>query len=463
MRGPILLAFGLAMICSGTGTAQESRPPNIVIILADDLGWTDVGCQGSKYYETPNIDKLAKQGLRLTSYYHSQNCAPTRAALMSGQYAPRTGVYTVGTLERGDAGNRKMNVPVNETRLPLDRITLGNAMKNAGYATGLFGKWHLGEKGEYHPGQRGFDDAIVSMGKHFNFNTNPKVPVPEGAYLADFLTDHAERFIEKNKNRPFFLYLSHFGVHSPWDAKKELIEKYQKKKGAGGHDDPVYAAMIESIDQSVGRIMRKLQELQLEENTIVIFMSDNGGVGGYQAAGILARSITNNAPLRGGKGMLYEGGLRVPFIIRWPAHIPPGRTSDQPAAHVDLFPTFVELAGKKARPKQTLDGVSLVKLWKNPDVKMEREPIYFHFPGYLEAGKKGWRTTPACMMRAGDFTLLEFFEDNRVELYNVKDDIGQKTDLAKKMPDKTRELHDQMIAWRKAINAPLPALKKSTK
>lgn len=453
------LCILVSLLFASVAFSQETRPPNIVIILADDLGWTDVGCQGSKYYETPNIDKLASQGLRLTSYYHSQNCAPTRAALMTGQYAPRTGVYTVGSLERGDAAMRKMEVPTNVTQLPLDRKTMGDVMKDSGYATAIYGKWHLGEKGDYHPGKRGFEDAITSQGKHFNFNTNPKVPVPDGAYLADFLTDHAVKFIEKNKAKPFFLYLSHFGVHSPWDAKKELTEKYQKKKGVNGHDDPVYAAMIESIDQSVGRVLAKLAELKLEDNTIVLFMSDNGGVGGYQAAGVLARSITNNFPLRGGKGMLYEGGLRVPFIVRWPGHIPTGKTSDQPAAHVDLMPTFIEIAAKKAMPKQPLDGISIVNLLKDPETKLKREPIYFHFPGYLEASKKGWRTTPAAMMRSEDFTLLEFFEDNRIELYNVREDIGQKVNLAMKMPEKTKEMHEQMLAWRKSIRAEMPRKK----
>src|ERR1022692_371319 len=238
-----LLSLVIATALLPSVALGQERPPNIVVIMADDLGWTDVGCQGTKYYETPNIDKLATQGLRMTSYYHSQNCAPTRAALMSGQYAPRTGVYTVGSLERGGAKDRKMDVPVNVTNLPLDRVLMPQTLKDAGYATALYGKWHLGEKGPYHPGKRGFDEAIVSMGKHFNFTTNPKVDVPEGAYLADFLTDRAEKFIEQNKNRPFFLYLAHFGVHTPLEAKKELIEKYKKKQGVGGHDDPVYAAM----------------------------------------------------------------------------------------------------------------------------------------------------------------------------------------------------------------------------
>jgi arylsulfatase A-like enzyme len=456
MRSWIVLA---CLLTAPHAIAQEKRPPNIIFILADDLGWTDVGCQGTKFYETPNIDKLAARGLRLTSFYHSQNCAPTRAALMSGQYAPRTGVYTVGSLERGEAKDRKMNVPANETKLPLDRTTIAQAMKDAGYATALYGKWHLGEQGKYHPSKRGFDDAIVSMGKHFDFTTNPKVPVPPGAYLADFLTDQAEKFIDSNKGRPFFLFLSHFGVHTPLEAKKELVEKYRKKKAVGGHSDPVYAAMIESIDQSVGRIMAKLDELKLAENTIVIFASDNGGVGGYQVAGVNSRSITSNLPLRGGKGMLYEGGLRVPFIIAWPGHVPSGRTSDTPCAHVDLLPTFVELSGKKVLPKQTLDGVSLVKLWKNPDTKLDRDAIYFHFPGYLEGNKGAWRTTPCAMMRAGDFTLLEFFEDGRLELYNVKDDIGQKQDLAKRLPEKTRELHQRMLDWRREIRAAMPTMK----
>ena len=456
MRCSLILA---CLFLASSASAQESRPPNIILILADDLGWTDVGCQGTKYYETPNIDKLAARGLRLTSFYHSPNCAPTRAALMTGQYAPRTGIYTVGSLERGDAKDRKMNVPVNETKLPLDRVTIAQAMKDAGYATALYGKWHLGEQGKYHPAKRGFDDAIVSMGKHFDFTTNPKVPVPPGAYLAEFLTEHAEKFIDQNKDRPFFVYLAHFGVHTPLEAKTELIEKYRKKKGVGDHNNPVYAAMIESVDQSVGRVLAKLDALKLTDNTIVIFASDNGGVGGYQAAGVNARSITGTFSLRGGKGMLYEGGLRVPFLIAWPGRIPPGRTSDTPCAHVDLLPSFVELTGKSVLPKQTLDGVSLVKLWKNPDTKLDREAIYCHFPGYLEGSKGAWRTTPCAMMRAGDFTLLEFFEDGRLELYNVKDDIGQKQDLAKRLPEKTRELHQKMVDWRRQIKAAMPTMK----
>jgi len=430
---------------------QVDRPPNIVFILADDLGWTDVGCQGSRYYETPAIDRLAAQGMRLTQYLHCQNCAPTRAAIMSGQYAPRTGVYTVGSLERGDAKDRRMEVPKNETDLPLDRTTLAQALKSAGYATAMFGKWHLGQQGAYHPGKRGFDEAIVSMGRHFDFATAPKVDVPKGAYLADWLTDRAVEFIEKSREKPFFLYLPHFGVHSPHQAKPELIEKYKGKAAAGGHKSPVYAAMIESVDQSVGRVLAKLDELKLSEKTIVIFSSDNGGVG----------TITDNAPLRGAKGMLYEGGVRVPFIVRWPGVVKPGSTSDEAAVHVDLYPTFCEIAGAKKPEKQVLDGVSLVPLLKDGSAKLGREAIYYHFPGYLEGGGPGqWRTTPVGTIRMGDWKLLEFFEDGRIELYNLKDDLGEKKDLAAAMPEKARELREKLAAWRREIGAAMAKKKE---
>lgn len=451
--------FLATFLFAATPTGAAERP-NIVFIMADDLGWTDIGCQGSKYYETPAIDKLAEAGMRLTSYYHCQNCAPSRAALMSGQYPPRTGIYTVGTLERGNAEARKMEVPANVIQLPLDRQTMGNVMKSAGYTTGLFGKWHLGQMGNFHPSKRGFDEAITSMGKHFDFVTQPPVTYPKGTYLADFLTDQALAFIDKHKEKPFFLCVHHFGVHVPHEAKPDLIEKYKKKKGVGGHNDPVYAAMIDSVDQSVGRIVAKLDELKLSDNTLVIFCSDNGGVGGYNREGIGARNATDNAPLRSGKGSLYEGGVRVPFIAKWPKSIKAGKTCDSPAQHVDLLPTFAAI-GEAKLPNQPLDGESILPLLKDPSAKLKREAIHAHFPGYLEGGGAGqWRTTPAAFIRAGDWKLLEFFETGRIELYNLKDDIGEEKDLAKEMPDKVKTLHDKMLTWRAEIKAEMPKLKK---
>jgi arylsulfatase A-like enzyme len=438
--------------------AHAAPKPNIVFIMADDLGWTDLAVQGSKYYETPNIDRLAAQGTRLMSYHHCQNCQPTRAALMSGQYAPRTGVYTVGGIDRFDWSSRPLRPVDNVTSLPLDKITIAQSLKAAGYATAMFGKWHLGEKAEYHPGKRGFDEAISSAGKHFDFATSPKTEYAPGTYLADFLTDKAIDFIRRKKDAPFFLYLPHFGVHSPYQAKPELIARFKPKAAAGGHHDPVYAAMIASVDESVGRVMALLDELKLAENTVLIFTSDNGGVGGYEREGIKkSKDTTDNAPLRSGKGSLYEGGTRVPFIVRWPGVTKPGTTTDVPAIHVDVYPTFLELAGATPPANYPLDGESLVPLWRDAAAKLKRDAIYQHMPGYLGAGENTWRTTPVTLVQSGEWKLLEYLEDRRLELYNLREDLGEKTNLAEKMPDKTKELHAKMQAWREAIKAPMPA------
>jgi arylsulfatase A-like enzyme len=454
----------LAALAVPSAHAAAARP-NIVYILADDLGWTDLGCQGSQYYETPNIDRLASQGMRLMRYYNSQNCAPTRAVLMSGQYAPRTGIYTVNTLERGEAADRKMNVPPNVTKLPLDKFILPQALKAAGYATGMFGKWHLGTEGEYHPARRGFDEAAVSDNGHFNFVTVPKVEYPAGQYYADFLTDRAVDFIGRHKDHPFFLYLTHFAVHTPIEAKAEYVAAWKKKPVKGTHWNPTYAAMIQSLDESVGRIAARLEELKLTENTVLIFSSDNGGLGGYDRTEAPSdkKGNTSNAPLRGGKGTLYEGGIRVPFIVRWPGVVRPGTTSDVPLAHIDIYPTFVNLAGGTPRPGYTLDGVSFAPVLRNPQATLAREAIYWHFPGYLESyvHANGWRTSPVGAMHAGDFKLLEFFETGAVELYNVRDDIGETRNLAAQSPAKVEEMRAKLAAWRKQIAAPMPTMKSA--
>lgn len=437
-------------------TSASPTKPNIIFILADDLGWTDTATYGSKYYETPNIDRLASQGLKLTRYHNCQNCQPTRAALMTGQYGARTGVYTVGSIQRFEWQSRPLRPVDNVTALPLDRNTIAQQLKAAGYATALFGKWHLGEDAEHHPATRGFDEAIVSMGKHFDFNTNPKTPYPQGAYLADFLTDKAVDFIKRKKDSPFFLYLPHFGVHVPHQAKADLIAKFKPKPPAGGHHDPTYAAMIYSVDESVGRVMKALDELGIADNTVLIFSSDNGGVGGYEREGIKDRvNVTDNAPLRSGKGSLYEGGTRDPFIIRWPGVTKHGTTCDVPTVHVDVFPTFLEIAGA-SKPKQVLDGESMVKLFRDPNASLQRDAIYQHFPGYLGSREGTWRTTPVGLVEVGDWKLMEFFENGRLELYNLKEDIGESKNLAQQMPEKAKELHAKLIAWREAIHAPMP-------
>lgn len=452
------LALGGAIVPLSATAAGADAPskPNIVFIMADDLGYTDVACFGSRYYETPHIDRLASQGMKLTCFHQCQNCAPTRAALMTGQYGARTGVYTVGSVERFDWSQRPLRPVDNVTDLPLDRAIIAKQLKAAGYATGMFGKWHLGNNGPHHPGARGFDEAIESSGKHFDFKTNPSTKYPPGQYLADFLTDRAVDFIQRHKDHPFFLYLPHFGVHGPHDAKPELIERFADKPGVDGHNNPTYAAMIASIDESVGRIMQALDDLGLADNTVLIFTSDNGGVGGYIAEGIKrANAITDNAPLRSGKGSLYEGGTRVPFIVRWPGNVPAGTATDAVTIHVDLYPTLLEIAGAPP-PEHVLDGESLALLWRNPAHALGRDAIVQHFPGYLGAPQGMWRTTPVTTIQQGDWKLMEFLEDGSIELYNLKDDVGESKNLASALPDKTSELYRRMAQWRDEIKAPMP-------
>jgi arylsulfatase A-like enzyme len=479
-----------AIISTAAEPAIASPKPNIVYILADDLGWTDTVTYGSRFYETPNIDKLAAQGMRFTAFHNCQNCQPTRAALMSGQYAPRTGVYTVGGINRFNWQSRPLRPVENVTSLPLDKITIAQSLKNTGYATGMFGKWHLGAGPQHHPSQRGFDEAIVSEGVHFNFKTNPRTPYPKDQYLADFLTDRAEDFIRRHKSGPFFLYLPHFGVHTPLQAREDDQNRFADKNPVGGHRDPTYSGMIYAVDRSVGRIVALLAELKIADNTVVIFSSDNGGVGGYGRPDGLIRTgdqegpgkvkskdrrqndnrarrsaggntggisdITDNAPLRSGKGSLYEGGTRVPFIVRWNGVIKSGVTCDVPAIHVDVYPTLLEIAHAAKPNNYALDGASLVPLFNDGSASLQRPAIYQHFPGYLGSGPGRWRTTPVGTIQAGDWKLMEYFEDNRLELYNLKEDIGERNNLAEKMPEKARELRAMMLAWRRETKAPMP-------
>lgn len=462
----LLLAPLTSVQAADTIAETPLGKPNIIFILADDLGWTDPGTYGSKFHETPNIDKLASEGIKFMRHHHCQNCQPTRAALMSGQYGARTGVYTVGGIDRFDWSSRPLR-PVDNKKAPsLETMTIADALRQTGYATAMFGKWHLGEDKGYHPADRGFDEAIVSDGKHFDFETNPKTEYPKGQYLADFLSDQAVDFIRRKKDTPFFLYLPHFGVHGPFDVLKEDAQRFAGKKPAGGHGNTTYAGMIYAVDRSVGRIMALLDELKIGDDTVVIFASDNGGVGGYDRPdglirdpGVLpkkqATRITDNAPLRSGKGSLYEGGTRVPFIVRWPGVAQPGSTCEIPTAHVDIFPTFLEI-GSAPKPRQELDGESLVKLIRDPAAKLQRDAIFQHFPGYLGSSKGSWRTTPVSLIQMGDWKLMEYLEDGKLELYNLRDDIGETNNLAADMPDKAKELHTRLIAWRKEVNAPMP-------
>jgi len=442
-----------SLLRSKTAEAASKKKPNFVFIFIDDLGWKDVGFTGrapgsggpSRYYETPNIDKLADQGVIFTNAYsNAPNCAPTRACLISGQYTPRHGIYTVGTSERGRANLRKLIPTPNTTNLNSKVVTIAEALKSGGYTSACIGKWHLGNKEPYRPKDRGFD--VEFERKHAGHFSK------EGKYLTDRLTDEGIQFIEANRDGPFFLYLSHHAVHTPIQAKKELIEKYEKKMPNDVHNNPTYAAMIESVDESVATVMDKLDELRLTDNTVVFFFSDNGGYA----------NATSMAPLRGSKGMLYEGGIRVPMAVRWPGKANAGSLCDVPVIGIDFYPTMLEMAGVPKPSGHILDGQSIVGLLTAKKSKFKKRAIFWHFPAYLEAYNEKqwpWRTTPAGAVRQGNWKLIEFFEDGKLELYNIEDDIGEKNDLSDTLPDKVKELHRILVEWRKDVGAPIPTQK----
>ncbi|MCH2378836.1 MAG: sulfatase [Pedosphaera sp.] len=431
--------------------------PNIVFYFIDDLGWTDVSFMGSKYYETPHVDQLSKEGMKfMSAYANAPNCAPSRACLLSGQYGPRHGIYTVGNSDRGKAQFRKL-IPTKNTTVLADRfVTIAESLQSAGYVTATMGKWHLGTD----PTTQGFDVNIAGKhwgspsggGYHSPYNYPNLVNREKGEYLTDRLGQEACKFIEANKDKPFFLYLTHYAVHTPIQSKPGLKAKYQKKNPVGGHKNAAYAGMIESMDDSIGAVQSTLKRLKLEENTVVIFFSDNGGHGG----------VTSNAPLRGSKGMLYEGGIREPLVVKWPGVTKPGAVCNEPVIGVDLYPTFLEMAGARRPKNYQLDGLSIAQLLRDSTASLDRAALFWHFPCYLQGytPRHGpFRTTPAAAIRMGDWKLIEFFEDGKLELYNLKEDLSEENDLAKTMPAKTKELHAAMLKWRKSVKAPVPTEK----
>jgi len=483
-RAGLLGAAALAPRALRAQLAATARP-NFVIVLIDDMGWKDVGFMGNTFVETPNIDKLAREGMVFTSAYaNAPNCAPTRACIILGQYTPRHGVYTVGDSVRGPTTRQKLIPASNSETLPDSTVTIAEALKPAGYASACIGMWNLGRSrdadhspiGEgfdlyvnprdlgfdqdYYPGRRDDDggdgrrnDASRRGGPESRKTGRgrggdkggrrgkPKVTAKPDDYLTDRFTDEAVKFIEANRKRPFFLYLAHHAVHRPHQAKPALLAKYEKKRPRGRDDDPLYAAVIESVDQSVGRVMTALKKYDIADNTMVVFFSDNGGDTGAGRG--------TNAPLRGGKGMMYEGGIRVPLAIRWPAGCRGGRTTDMPVLGMDFYPTMLELAGIKPPEYHVLDGESLAPLLRGTGT-LKRKAVYWHFPCYLG------RTTPFSAIRQGDYKLIETFEDGRVQLFNLKTDIAEKKDLSATLPDKTRALHNALGAWQRATRAEVP-------
>lgn len=456
--------LGLAavlLVLASSARSQPPPPPNILFIFADDLGWRDTGFMGSDFYETPHLDQLADEGMVFTDAYSgAANCAPARACLLSGQYPPRHEIYNVGTGPRGNAKHRKLlHVPGTSTLRP-DISTWARQLQNAGYQTASIGKWHLSKN----PVPHGFHHNIA--GSHSGsppkgyYPPHGKVPglenAPPNEYLTDRLNAEAIKFIKQNRDHPWMVYLSHFAVHTPLQPKRELIEKYTNKPAGKLHHNAIMATMIQAVDDGVGELVRTLEDLNIDNHTVVIFYSDNGGYG----------PATDMDPLKGYKGSYYEGGIRVPLLVKWPGVVDPGTRCPTPVTGVDLYPTLCEIAGAKLPPDQPLDGTSLVPLLRGgrPGHLSER-PLFWHFPAYLQSyGIKNcseqrdplFRSRPCSVVRLGDWKLHEYFEDGGLELYNLKNDIGESNNLAQTNPLKTAELHQLLKDWRQQIKAPVP-------
>ena len=468
MNRTLILLFALVPLAAlaAPESAKPTARPNLVFILADDLGWADLGCYGSTFYEAPHLDQLAAKGMRFTDAYAACSvCSPTRASILTGKYPARLHL-TDWLPGRTDRPDQKLKRPVILDHLPLEEVTLANALREGGYRTGFIGKWHLGGP-DFFPEKQGFDLNVGGCAKgsppsYFSPYRIPTLPDgPKGEYLTDRLTDEALKFIAGAGGKPFLLYLSHYAVHNPQQAKADLVAKYQgkaarlpptagpeflpegKQQARQIQNQPIYAAMVQSLDESVGRIMQKLAELGIERNTIVVFTSDNGGLSTSE------HEPTSNLPLRAGKGWHYEGGVREPLIVRWPGVTQPGSTCRAPIISTDYYPTLLEMAGLPLRRRQHVDGVSLVPLLKG-GARPER-PLFWHYPHYSNQGGG-----PGGAVRVGNFKLIEWFEDMRLELFNLSDDLGERHNLAPTMPDKAASLRQQLHEWRESVNAAMP-------
>jgi arylsulfatase A-like enzyme len=451
-----LLLASPAALDGADGPTPAGRP-NIVLFLIDDLGWRDLGCQGSTYYQTPNIDRLAKEGVRFTDAYAAcAVCSPTRAAVLTGKYPAR--LLLTDWLP---AGRWNPNAKLREGRfvraLPVEELTLAEALREGGYRTASIGKWHLGSEPFSLPEHHGFDGNIAgnahgAPGSYFfPYAGDWKIPatgqrakwnvLPDGKpgeYLTDRLTDEAVQFVRESKDKPFFLYFPHYGVHTPLQAKKELVAKYQRVPEERRQGQPEYAAMIESVDESVGRVLATLKELGLEQNTVIVFTSDNGGF----------YSATSNAPLRANKGAYYEGGIRVPLIIKWPGTGKAGLVVNEPVTSTDLYPTCLAAAGLPLRPNQHQDGVNLRPVLTGAGSLPPRS-LFWHYPHYNEHPS----SVPSSVIRKGPWKLIETFDPAGIELYNLATDVSETKDLAAAEPATVAELRRELDAWRNAVGA----------
>ena len=428
----------LTMFCGVDPVFAGPERPNIIVILADDLGWADLGCYGNTFNETPNIDALAKQGMRFSQFYAGPVCSPTRCNLQSGQDQARFGITQhIPGHKRPFAKLRDPAVPL---QMPLEVETFAECAVKVGYKTGYFGKWHLGGTG-FGPHEQGWQTALECNGS----TQRPEVTGSAGTRrTAEFLTEKAVDFIAAHRESPFLLQVSHAAVHIPLSTTAELQAKYDKKTAMPGYpSNPTYAGLLEELDQSVGGIVRAVDDAGLAEKTLILFLSDNGGLE-HEQNGTL---VTSNLPLRSEKGTLYEGGIRIPAIARWPGHIPNGSLCDQPRITLDVFPTVLELTGA-ASPAQSQDGVSLVPVLKSPTAATSRQALHWHLPHYHHS-------SPASAIREGNWKLIEFYEGG-VELYDLEKDPGERTNLAAQESARAGALSASLHAWLRQVNAQLP-------
>ncbi len=476
----VCLGFLLTTCFGLASSLADTSPPNILFILVDDLGWRDVGCYGSTFYETPKIDALAKSGVSFSNGYAScPVCSPTRASVFSGKYPARLGLTAhIGAPQPNQyKGNTPLKPAKYVDHLPLDEVTVAEAFHDQGYATFFAGKWHLGSKDRYWPEYQGFD---INQGgwaqggpfggkQYFPPYNNPRLKDgPPGEHLTDRLATETVRFIETHKHKPFFACLSFYSVHVPLVAREDLRQKYERKRNPFGETDTpiyefdgetrvrqvqehaVYAAMVEAMDEAVGKVLDSLEEQGLADNTIVIFTSDNGGLStGDRGISRDQGWPTSNTPLRAGKGWLYEGGIRVPVIVRAPGITDPGSQTDAVVTSTDYYPTMLELAGLSTLPNQHQDGVSLVPALNGGE--LERDTVYWHYPHY---GNQGGR--PGGVIRHGDWKLIQWYGESEVELYNLAEDIGEQQNLSEHESELRDSLLAKLSAWRDSMGALMP-------
>ena len=451
------LSFLLLLMLLNSCNKESLEKPNIVLIVADDLGWSDLSYMGSEYYETPNIDKLSKSGMTFyNGYASSANCAPSRATMLSGKYHTEHGIYTVRNSDRGSRKTRKIIPIETKTTLDLDFFVIPEMLKEMGYINGHFGKWHLGDVG-FHPEQSGFDVNIGGNkhggpGGYFAPYPNPELEnEPKGEYLTDRIGDEVVKFIDINKENNFFAYVPFFSVHTPIQSKPDYQKKYSNKESNEFHNRADYAGMIQSLDENIGKILDKIDALNLSENTLIIFTSDNGGI----------RAISNQYPLRAGKGSYYEGGIKVPMIFSWTGKIEAKTESYERVSNLDFYPTIKKLVGYNE--SIDLDGEDLTPIFKGE--KLKKRELYFHFPVYLEPYRVQldsgtdplFRTRPGTVIIKDNWKLHHYYEDNKFELYDLEKDVSESENLSEINKEKKNELLIDLNNWRKTNNAPIPS------